>query len=222
MNYNDAIIFKKKASNKAREIARKNGAVIHPRIQQRRLKMDFSNFKEEINKLEQEIKDIRKNMEEKSKALFNEKITEFFTAYPEIGAIGWNQYTPYFNDGDTCEFGRGDIYFVDAEQEDEDWLDDIGNDCHMEDLKFSYKTPSEPGNYAYANKHQPYWAETIKKYNDYIALGPSRKKDVCEACEALKSILETIPEDIYYDMFGDHAFVLITKNGVKVEEFKHD
>jgi hypothetical protein len=27
-----------------------------------------------------------------------------FKKYPKINAIGWNQYTPYFNDGEECEF----------------------------------------------------------------------------------------------------------------------
>lgn len=29
---------------------------------------------------------------------------EVFNKYPEIKVIQWAQYTPYFNDGDTCEF----------------------------------------------------------------------------------------------------------------------
>lgn len=29
-----------------------------------------------------------------------------------LKAVTWNQYTPYFNDGDTCEFGVGDPGFT--------------------------------------------------------------------------------------------------------------
>lgn len=28
----------------------------------------------------------------------------FFSKNPEVTAVGWQQYTPYFNDGDACEF----------------------------------------------------------------------------------------------------------------------
>lgn len=28
-----------------------------------------------------------------------------FAEYPEVHAFRWYQYTPYFNDGDSCEFG---------------------------------------------------------------------------------------------------------------------
>lgn len=33
------------------------------------------------------------------------EFAKVFEAYPEITVIKWNQYTPYFNDGDTCTFG---------------------------------------------------------------------------------------------------------------------
>lgn len=29
---------------------------------------------------------------------------------PRVVEIGWRQYTPYFNDGDTCEFGAHDVW----------------------------------------------------------------------------------------------------------------
>lgn len=222
MNYDDAIIFKKSANKKAKEIARKNGVIIHPRIRQRRLKMDFSNFKEEINKMQNEIEDLQNQMKEKSKALFYEKIAEFFTAYPEIGAIGWDQYTPYFNDGDTCEFSRHDIFFADAEQDNEDWLDNISRVYDLEGLKFSYDSPGKPSKYYYDNPNDKYCAEVIRKYEYYIALGPSRDKEVRDACAAMKTILETIPDRIYLDIFDDHAFILITKDGVDVRECSHD
>lgn len=29
----------------------------------------------------------------------------FFEAHPEVGAVEWGQWAPYFNDGDPCVFG---------------------------------------------------------------------------------------------------------------------
>jgi hypothetical protein len=29
---------------------------------------------------------------------------------PGVAAVKWDQYTPYFNDGDPCEFGIGEFY----------------------------------------------------------------------------------------------------------------
>lgn len=40
----------------------------------------------------------------KGKEALAEAFTSVFTAHPEIRAIGWTQYTPYFNDGEPCVF----------------------------------------------------------------------------------------------------------------------
>ena len=41
---------------------------------------------------------------EKGKALLSEALKAIFEEYPQIESISWTQYTPYFNDGDSCEF----------------------------------------------------------------------------------------------------------------------
>ena len=39
---------------------------------------------------------------------------------PALKAIRWNQYTPYFNDGDPCTFSVGEVMFlVDGAAEDD-------------------------------------------------------------------------------------------------------
>jgi hypothetical protein len=35
---------------------------------------------------------------------------KFFAEYPQVTAVGWTQYTPYFNDGEPCEFSVGDFH----------------------------------------------------------------------------------------------------------------
>lgn len=36
----------------------------------------------------------------------------FFEEYPAVKAVGWTQYTPYFNDGEPCVFGVGEPYLT--------------------------------------------------------------------------------------------------------------
>jgi hypothetical protein len=36
---------------------------------------------------------------------FKEGAADLFAAHSRLESFGWRQYTPYFNDGDTCEFG---------------------------------------------------------------------------------------------------------------------
>jgi len=52
----------------------------------------------------------------------------FFDAFPDVDALRWSQFTPYFNDGDVCEFSRnefdvrgyGDAQLVGGQEMDED------------------------------------------------------------------------------------------------------
>ena len=74
-----------------------------------------------------------------------EKLKEFFVKFWEenssIKAVTWNQYAPYFNDGDACEFSVNDPYFTNAEGEDlkeitswgeyEGEKEDVWTDCQF-------------------------------------------------------------------------------------------
>lgn len=54
------------------------------------------------------------------KAALAEHVKPIFEAHPTIEAVGWRQYTPYFNDGDACVFGlHGAWTQVDGEKRDE-------------------------------------------------------------------------------------------------------
>lgn len=79
---------------------------------------------EAIQKIEAAQEAFEKNAKETVGAVF----TEFFAENPEVHAIKWSQYTPYFNDGDICEFGVNDFYFQPTdetarENEDSDYGD---------------------------------------------------------------------------------------------------
>ena len=63
-------------------------------------------------------RELAKKFQETAQGLFKETTKEFFEKNPGIKAIVWAQFTPYFNDGDTCEFGVNDPTFTNAEGED--------------------------------------------------------------------------------------------------------
>lgn len=51
---------------------------------------------------------------------FKESAADLFTAHPRLESFGWNQYTPYFNDGDECVFGAHiDYPKINGEDEDD-------------------------------------------------------------------------------------------------------
>lgn len=123
------------------------------------LKSEHSNLKTQINALKAE-------MQENSKDLMKEAFREFFEKYDVVDNIFWTQYTPYFNDGESCEFSVGDVYLVLKDDEDACEYegstltdkDDIGNlKKTIAEIERWEKDPM-----AAAEKHR---SEYIKKYS---------------------------------------------------------
>jgi hypothetical protein len=75
------------------------------------LKSEHASLKSRINALKEE-------MQENSKVLMKEAFREFLEKYDVVENIFWTQYTPYFNDGESCEFSVGDVYLVLKDDED--------------------------------------------------------------------------------------------------------
>ena len=81
-------------------------------------------------KLNEITEQYRNMVETEGKAVFNQAFTEVFEKHPARQEIAWNQYTPYFNDGDPCEFGVYDFQFkIDGISPDygDEYDDDIYN-----------------------------------------------------------------------------------------------
>lgn len=45
------------------------------------------------------------------KEAVREQLQGLFDAHPELEAVHWSQYTPYFNDGEPCTFGLNQVYY---------------------------------------------------------------------------------------------------------------
>jgi hypothetical protein len=58
----------------------------------------------------QKIAAAREEVKEHSKMFFAQASKDLFAFYPELRSFGWNQYTPYWNDGDECVFGANTDY----------------------------------------------------------------------------------------------------------------
>jgi hypothetical protein len=61
---------------------------------------------DDIIKMQNELKQV---ISEKGEKMLKDVFKKFFDANPTVQALSWTQYTPYFNDGDTCEFSINEI-----------------------------------------------------------------------------------------------------------------
>jgi len=53
-------------------------------------------------------------------------LEQFMKDHPQLKAIGWTQYTPYWNDGAPCVFGKSELYVALSEDYDRHNLDGEG------------------------------------------------------------------------------------------------
>lgn len=144
----------------------------------------------EFKKIKKEMSTLRKESQERCKAAFHEGAMALFEVHPELKKFSWRQYTPYFNDGDTCTFS----VCRDAEAID------------VNDVEDSYEVAKEAT--WDGNKSTP--------------IPPNERHPLHAAQAAVAEFLNIFDEEDLQDAFGDHAEVVVTRKGVKVESYQHD
>ena len=162
------------------------------------------NFEEKLADLKNKnskIYEIKREIIDMSSGLFDEFREHVFNKYPELESFGWTQYTPYFNDGEACTFYTNINYLkINDEYADEsDWISPIniiksGN--WNRDLKVYEGREEEPN----------------EDYNEALV----------NTCDEIISFLENFDNDFYLNKFGDHAEVIVTKNGIDISDYDHD
>lgn len=182
---------------------------------------------EELKKEENILEKIKReifNFKKKKEALVNELRLEFpklliplMEQSNQIKSIGWTQYTPYFNDGDTCEFSVNhyDLMVNNTYEYDCEFLTKtksfrIKND---EDIEIDRQTRKSMKITVYKRKIGDVGYEPNLDYSE------SESKIIKD----IKSVLKEIPDEFYEDLFGDHVQVTISKDGkIKVTDYEHD
>jgi hypothetical protein len=155
----------------------------------------------EIRKKQAEIKELQKELQKKSADIFLSSFKRLFEENPKLKSFGWTQYTPYFNDGDTCYFSANtDYLYINGEQEDEaSWS--------QEKKVISWGT--------YNRDKRAYEGRIEQDNPDYIP-------ELAEASEKVKKFLSVFDKDFYQLQFGDHVQVTVTENGIETEGYEHD
>lgn len=151
---------------------------------------------------------------------FKAHIENFMRKNPLIKEIGWTQYTPYFNDGDSCVFHVYDINFrCDYEKltalaaqhrisENENVWDDIISKSY-EDIR---------------DGHSSYDISEYRKDNPQTVL----IKSVPELYAAYNAFIEfekdfqSIPDEIFLNMFGDHAQITVDIDNFSIVSYEHE
>ncbi len=120
-----------------------------------------------------------------------------FAKCPEIKSISWNQYTPYFMDGDPCIFSAN--------------TDTLNFDCSEEYFEKEVRRGDE-------RIHAEYYEGeglTVYTFND----------ELTKIFPSLGSFSK-LPQEVFYQIWGDHTTVRITcvdgHLAAAAEDYEHD
>lgn len=152
----------------------------------------------------------------------------FKAAFNDLGvkAVTWHQYTPYFNDGEPCEFSVGDMSATTSEEVAEHWLDDNFHEERLVEVdREEYDAEVEAAKHSRYRYYLPYEEIDGKIYRryeegayDYIpgANHPDKLTDVDIPVYTLEF------EDALRQTFGDHTQVVVTPERVVQFHYEHE
>lgn len=149
-----------------------------------------------------EIIALRSELERKIKSFgkeaFTESLAPFFAANPEVIGVTWTQYTPYFNDGDVCEFGVHEPALILSTEAAKRFNPEYDWDSFDEE-DFSYNCG--------------------RRFESWDL----RDSDFDTKKNGFSQAWGEIPEEVFLSVFGDHVEVRIMRNGeVFIDDCEHD
>lgn len=157
----------------------------------------MSELQTAFDKLIAEQRELQKKFQATAQELFKETTKELFKMNPNVTGIVWTQYTPFFNDGDTCEFSVNEPSFTNApDPESVHWGEYDGDEETAAD------------------------GSEIFVWEGWGSAPASLNKESCEAFARM--IQSSEMEDVMKAMFDDHVKVTATREGFSVDEYDHD
>ncbi|RLK24105.1 hypothetical protein DER29_2002 [Micromonospora sp. M71_S20] len=119
-----------------------------------------------------------------------------------VTEFGWRQYSPYFNDGDTCDFSVEGF-----------WMRTTGDGPRVDpkDLrvgKYAEPHPSLGGSRWVSGRRGPYQGRDEARHQRAYALAVALE--------------EGYFDNVLLDAFGDHAEVTVRREGIQVRYYVHE
>jgi hypothetical protein len=163
--------------------------------------MNFEQKLKELKEKQSKISDIKKEVVDLSSSIFEDFYKYIFEKYPKLESFGWSQYTPYFNDGDTCIFSVNTDYIS------------INDEC-VDDADWSSKVNIISWGT---------WNRELRVYEGKVEEpNPKYDNELSSASSEISNFLGGFDNDFYLAKFGDHAEITVTKNGVDISDYEHD
>lgn len=201
--------------------------------------------------MQEKMQEAQSFMQAHARQYIELSVHSFFDACPEITSIHWTQYTPYFNDGDSCEFSVHELHYT---------VEGLANDDHegsylytqrdyeaaIENLESVKRYVADPAAWiqTYKNEYHKRTGRALNNRDEYIYPYPKTVEEALEAVaeielqlnmisfdraaeietaySTLSTVLSKIPEDTMRYIYGDHVKVTITRSESKIDSVEHD
>lgn len=194
-----------------------------------------------LNTIKEKMEALEKEMAEAGANYIRQVAQEAFDKYPELRSFGWTQYTPYFNDGDTCIFAaHTDDIAINGGSPYElvDEVDENGDEVELSDEDTC--APASLGDVWYRNSTM--WNNHGGPFG-WVKGGYQTPKPLTEeeieqlpwrmrAREEISAMLSPLHSGKGYDdpsrdsfflkTFGDHVMVTITRDGYDTDWYEHE
>lgn len=196
--------------------------------------MTTSVAKEKYNALRKKIADAKKTMEETAKGLFVEMSADLFNDNLTLESFGWQQYTPYWNDGDVCTFRCNGDYPTVTIKVDGQLLSYNENSGELE---IDGKEVDSPDDYIRNfksmgvdefkknNKTYTYDAKTNTVFvnGEKFPTYENYEKQFDVLGKKVSAFMKNFEDEDMQIMFGDHVTVVCHRNGtIDVETYDHE
>ncbi len=164
--------------------------------------MSTQNIKEQLQAL-------KSNYQKLAKDLFLTGTKELFDKYEALDSFGFTAYSPYFNDGESCEFSaRTDIPYINGYHE----YDEGDERCDSFEAR-------EGDVYIWDKINRSEYSSTERKWVE-VAGDEKLSAMVGDVVEFLSSFDD---DDVWEEMVGNHVIVQFTREGLQIEEYSnHD
>lgn len=150
---------------------------------------------QKYQEIRDEIRRLREQANQLMRETFFDGIRSVFESNQNLVSFSWNQYTPYFNDGDEC------VFRVHKEYLDIVFRDENGEEIVEEELSS--------------------WSITFNN-GEYLSEFVKNNEQNKQSCLDIIAYLDTFEEEDYKEAFGDHVRVTVSGSGVEVDSYNHD
>jgi len=148
-----------------------------------------------INEIITEVNAAKEEYQTKAREAIGKVFKLFMEQNPEVKRIVWTQYTPWFNDGETCVFSINDPMFVAKEPE------------NAEDMSY-YEWEED---------------DLIWSTGKYKTESAHPASDALEANINKLTTFMNDNETMLQEVLGDHVAVTILADGTTlIDEYEHD